>query len=165
MQKKKIRIYLASPYGFTDSGSKFMRTVMIPSIANKKFQILNPWNTSPILKMQLKKVTMMKDNRKQMKKFSELNLKIGLKNEELLDKSDMVIAILDGTDVDSGVASEVGYAYAKKKLIMGYRSDFRLSGDNSGTKVNLQVEYFIKKSGGQIITNIKDLEKSLKNYS
>jgi nucleoside 2-deoxyribosyltransferase len=61
--------------------------------------------------------------------------------------------------VDSGTAAEIGYAFAMGKPILGYRGDFRLSADNEGSTVNLQVEYFITQSGGQIITELgKDLE-------
>ena len=42
------------------------------------------------------------------------------------------MAVLDGTDVDSGTAAEIGYAFARGKLIVGYRGDFRLSADNEG---------------------------------
>ncbi len=47
-------------------------------------------------------------------------------------------------DVDSGMATEIGYAYAKGN---GYRGDFRIAGDNPGAIVNLQVEHFIRNSG------------------
>jgi nucleoside 2-deoxyribosyltransferase len=68
----------------------------------------------------------------------------------------VVFAILDGVDVDSGTAAEIGYAFAKGKPILGYRGDFRLSADNEGSIVNLQVEYFIRQSGGDIVTNVAD---------
>jgi nucleoside 2-deoxyribosyltransferase len=63
--------------------------------------------------------------------------------------------------VDSGTAAEIGYAFARGKRIVGYRGDFRLSADNEGSTVNLQVEYFIRESGGTIITKIIDLESAL----
>lgn len=74
---------------------------------------------------------------------------------------DAIIAILDGTDVDSGTAAEIGFAFAKSKVIVGYRGDFRLSADNEGLTVNLQVEYFIRKSGGQIVSTIESLLETL----
>ena len=70
--------------------------------------------------------------------------------------------MLDGTDVDSGTAAEIGYAFAKNKLIIGYRGDFRLSADNEGGIVNLQVEYFIRASGGDIITKLNDLPTKMR---
>ena len=53
-------------------------------------------------------------------------------------------------------AAEIGYALAKGKPIVGYRGDFRLSADNEGSIVNLQVEYFIRQSGGDIIAALAD---------
>ena len=71
------------------------------------------------------------------------------------------VAVLDGTDVDSGTAAEIGYAFARGKLIVGYRGDFRLSADNEGSTVNLQVEYFIRASGGTIVERYEDLGPAL----
>ena len=48
----------------------------------------------------------------------------------------MVIAILDGPDVDAGTCVEIGYAYANNKPIIGIRTDFRASEDRG---VNLMV--------------------------
>jgi nucleoside 2-deoxyribosyltransferase len=73
-----------------------------------------------------------------------------------------VVAVLDGVDVDSGTAAEIGYAFARGKLIVGYRGDFRLSADNEGSIVNLQVEYFIRESGGTIVERYEDLESALR---
>ena len=72
--------------------------------------------------------------------------------------------MLDGTDVDSGSAAEVGYAFAKAKPILGYRGDFRLSADNEGSMVNLQVEYFIRQSGGTIMTRFAELSDALAQF-
>jgi len=51
-------------------------------------------------------------------------------------KCDVVVAVLDGPDVDSGTCVEIGYAYANKKPIIGVRTDFRASEDRG---VNLMV--------------------------
>ena len=50
-------------------------------------------------------------------------------NVSEIDDAQAVLAILDGADVDSGTAWEVGYAVAKNKLIVGLRTDLRRSGD------------------------------------
>ncbi len=57
-----------------------------------------------------------------------------------VDVSDLVVAVLDGVDVDSGTAWEIGYAYAKEKPVIGLRTDFR---DLSDGIVNLMVEMAI----------------------
>ena len=59
---------------------------------------------------------------------------------EGVDDSDIVVAVLDGVDVDSGTAWEIGYAYAKEKPIIGIRTDFRFLSDGI---VNLMVEMAI----------------------
>ncbi|MGA7807590.1 nucleoside 2-deoxyribosyltransferase, partial [Bradyrhizobium sp.] len=43
-----------------------------------------------------------------------------------LDWAEAVVACLDGADPDSGTCWELGYAYARKKLSIVYRTDFRL---------------------------------------
>ena len=46
-----------------------------------------------------------------------------------LEKADVIVAILDGSDADSGTCWECGYAYAKGKRIIGVRTDLRGSED------------------------------------
>lgn len=43
-----------------------------------------------------------------------------------LDGAEVVVACLDGPDPDSGTCWELGYAYAKGKRSIVYRTDFRL---------------------------------------
>ncbi|MEO6577999.1 MAG: nucleoside 2-deoxyribosyltransferase, partial [Candidatus Limnocylindria bacterium] len=54
---------------------------------------------------------------------------IFLKDLDGLDWADGVVAIMDGADPDSGTCWECGYAYATKKPVVLFRSDFRGSGD------------------------------------
>jgi nucleoside 2-deoxyribosyltransferase len=58
---------------------------------------------------------------------------------EALDWADMVVACMDGPDPDSGTAWECGYAYAKGKPIVCYRTDFRITGDTKGAPYNLML--------------------------
>lgn len=44
---------------------------------------------------------------------------------EGIDRADVVLAVLDGTDADSGTAFECGYAFALGKPVVGLRADFR----------------------------------------
>jgi nucleoside 2-deoxyribosyltransferase len=68
-----------------------------------------------------------------------------------------LIAVLDGVDVDSGTAAEIGFAYALGMRIFGLRTDFRLAGDNLGSIVNLQVQYFIEQSGGRVVETVDEV--------
>lgn len=58
--------------------------------------------------------------------------KIFNKCREGIDSAEIIIAILDGADADSGTCWECGYGYAKGKHIVAVRTDFRKSGDTDG---------------------------------
>lgn len=158
---EKIKIYVASPLGFSEVGRDFMYSKIIPKIENLGYEVLDPWKlTSNELIEPVLNIPYGKEKRKQWKKLNKI---IGKNNTDAIEESSGLLAILDGVDVDSGTASEIGFAAALKKPILGYRGDFRLSADNEGSIVNLQVEYFINLHGGKIITQISELEKELVN--
>jgi nucleoside 2-deoxyribosyltransferase len=56
----------------------------------------------------------------------------------MIDRCDVVLALLDGADADSGTCVELGYAYAKGKPVVGIRTDFRASEDRG---LNLMVSH------------------------
>jgi nucleoside 2-deoxyribosyltransferase len=58
---------------------------------------------------------------------------------EALDWADIVVASMDGPDPDSGTAWECGYAYAKGKPVICYRTDFRISADTKDAPYNLML--------------------------
>jgi nucleoside 2-deoxyribosyltransferase len=58
---------------------------------------------------------------------------------QAIDRADMVVACMDGPDPDSGTAWECGYAYAKGKPIVCFRTDFRIAGDTKGAPYNLML--------------------------
>jgi nucleoside 2-deoxyribosyltransferase len=89
-------------------------------------------------------------------RLAAVNESVGRRNTELIHRCDGVLAILDGVDVDSGTAAEVGYARAIGKPVVGLRTDLRPGGDNPATPVNLQVAYFIYASGGTVCTDLAD---------
>jgi nucleoside 2-deoxyribosyltransferase len=49
-----------------------------------------------------------------------------------IDQANVVVAIMDGADADSGTCWECGYAYAKGVPVIIVRTDFRKSGDTRG---------------------------------
>jgi nucleoside 2-deoxyribosyltransferase len=53
-----------------------------------------------------------------------------------LDWADTVVAMMDGADPDSGTCWECGYAYARGKTVVLFRSDFRGSGDGRDIPYN-----------------------------
>ncbi|MBA2484017.1 MAG: nucleoside 2-deoxyribosyltransferase [Nitrosomonas sp.] len=53
-----------------------------------------------------------------------------------IDTSDVLVAILDGPDSDSGTCFECGYAFSKGKKIIGIRTDLR-AGEDQGLNAML----------------------------
>lgn len=49
----------------------------------------------------------------------------------------LVLAVLDGTDADSGTCFELGYARAQGLPIIGLRTDFRTTGEHLGLNLML----------------------------
>jgi nucleoside 2-deoxyribosyltransferase len=54
-----------------------------------------------------------------------------------IESADALVAILDGADSDSGTSWECGYAYARRKPIVGVRTDLR-SSEDGGLNAMLQ---------------------------
>ena len=155
-------IYLAGNLGFSESGRDFMYDKLMPAIKRAGYDVLDPWKygeqlINPILELP-------DCHPKKAGRFRRANIIIGAQNEKLIRHSDGVIAVLDGPDVDSGTAAEIGFAYGIKKKTIGYRSDFRLSSENIAAKINLQVEYFIERNGGKIVRSLGELEKTLETF-
>jgi nucleoside 2-deoxyribosyltransferase len=160
--KNSHKIYLASPLGFSESGRLFYYEKLIPAVTRLGFEVLDPWKlTSTKL---IESATSIPYGKKKQETWRKINKIIGSNNAQAIKNCDLILAILDGVDVDSGTAAEVGYGAALGKTVIGYRGDFRLTGDNEGTQVNLQVEYFIKLNGGMIVTSLDELEITLRKY-
>lgn len=158
-----MRIYLAGPLGFSEAGRAFHETVIKPSVEALGHSVLDPWTL--VDPAEIAKVTSLPYGPQKRDRWRELNATIGRTNTEAIDSCDIVFAVLDGTDVDSGTAAEIGYAFARGKTILGYRGDFRLAADNEGSTINLQVEYFIDLSGGFIISSIATLSEAIGTLS
>ena len=84
-----------------------------------------------------------------------------------IGRSDLILAVIDGPDVDSGVSWEIGYAHAKGKPIVGLRTDFRNCSESQTAKVNLMIqhalsEYLEDASGefGRVIHALKRAQSS-----
>ena len=158
----KVRTYLAGPLGFSEVGRKFQYEVLVPALEQNGAIVIDPWKLTD--KKRIDEVISLPLGDEKVAAWRALNLVIGRNNAEAIDSCELIVAILDGTDVDSGTAAEIGYAFGKGKRIIGYRGDFRLSADNEGAVVNLQVEYFIKASGGNIFRTLDLLTRAVSEY-
>lgn len=159
---KKPIAYLASPLGFSEAGRLFYSTIFIPLVTELGFEVRDPWILTPleVINSALK----LPYGQEKREAWTRINPIIGRNNAAAIKESDIIIAVLDGVDVDSGTASEIGYGAALGKVVIGYRGDFRLSADNEGSTVNLQVEYFINLHGGKIVTDLESLKTALVQF-
>ena len=145
---KQVKVYLASPLGFTEEGRLYIRDRLLPALEKlKDIENLDPWQA--VLGMDEKRIgdialTLRYDDA----------MGYGWHNFNLIDKADIVLACLNGPDPDSGTCIEIGYACRAGKLVVGYRTDTRIAGECKDLLVNLQVEAAIEKSGGKIFRNL-----------
>lgn len=130
-------VYLAAPL-FTEAELDFNR-MLRDEIRSSGFNVFLPQEDSNNVKDR--------DDRQSI---------IFSKNEAAIDNSDIIVAVIDGADVDSGTAWEIGYAYAQDKPILGLRTDFRTLGIE-GT-VNLMIERSVL-----LCLSIKELLNRLKS--
>ena len=77
---------------------------------------------------------------------------------ECLKSCNVVVAVLDGNDVDSGVAFEVGYAKALGKPIIGLKTDVRKFAEAE------EVNNMIAQSVVKIVRDVQKLPMELKRF-
>ncbi len=140
------RAYIASPLGFTEAGRHYYAEVYLPALA-EVVEPVDPWSfTSPSEVADAAAAG----------ELRQLWLSVGRRNSAAIASADLIIALLDGQEVDSGTAAEVGYGAGLGKRCFGLRTDLRENGE-AGVEVNLQVVAFILDSGGQVATSLAEL--------
>ena len=78
------------------------------------------------------------------------------KNIQNLNHCDTMIAILDGKDVDSGTAFEIGYFEAQNKLVLGLLTDKRSYDEEGDFNLKLNTMIFGSLEYGSLIFNDVD---------
>ena len=86
----------------------------------------------------------------------EEQVRIFAQNIKSLNDADILVAIIDGADADSGTSWEMGYASARGKKVIALRTDFRRSGSHE--KVNLMLE-----ESSTVVTNVDGLLEAIKS--
>ena len=148
-----MRVYVASPLGFSEAWRMFYADRLLPAVRAAGHEPVDPWALTS--GAEIAAVAGMPEGPARRAAWRGLNERVAARNADAIDSCDAVLAVLDGTDVDSGTAAEVGYACARGKPVVGYRGDARTAGDNEGSAVNLQVEYFIRRTGGDLFTSLE----------
>lgn len=123
------KLYIAGPQGFMEATRPFHEKV-VEIVEKMDGQALDPWTLTP--QELITQVVQMPLGKEQVTAWERLNKVIGSNNLKAIQEATGVVANLDGTDVDSGTAAEIGAAFILGKPIIGYRGDFRLARDNIG---------------------------------
>jgi nucleoside 2-deoxyribosyltransferase len=160
--KNPISVYVAGPDGFSEATSAFLNEKMLPWLRSLGVAIFNPWDLG--FGEKFRQVYALPPGELRDTRIDELNMEVGGYNyRNGIAPCTFMIANLDGQEVDSGTASEIGAAAALGKRIFGRRSDLRLSGEY-GAIVNLQVAYFVRITGGAIAPSFDALKTVVEAY-
>jgi nucleoside 2-deoxyribosyltransferase len=140
------RAYIASPMGFSEAGRAYYAEHYLPALREHVLPV-DPWTLSLPGEFAAARA----EGREH-----ELGLEVGARNAAAVAQAQLLIAHLDGQEVDAGTASEIGYAAALGLPCLAVRSDLRSSGE-PGMSVNLQVEAFVALSGGFLARSLEEL--------
>lgn len=160
--KGLISVYVAGPDGFSEATRDFMDLRLLPWLRGLGVRVINPWEMTT--SAEVMGVYGLPHGDERERRIDELNMEIGRRNlENGIIPCTFVVANLDGQEVDSGTASEIGAAAALGKRIYARRSDFRLTGE-VGAIVNVQVAYFVRLNGGSISLTLADMQRRVEAY-
>lgn len=148
------RCYVASPLGFNDAGRWYYEHVYLRDLGEVA-DLVDPWSFLGPEDVE---------SAREAGTLRELWLRVGQRNLDQIRSADVLVAWLDGQEVDSGTAIEIGYAAALGTPCIGLRTDLRLAGEE-GMAVNLQVEATIVASGGRIVSTLPALVDELARHA
>ena len=117
----KKKLYLASPYGFSEQTNNILlnfKNLFLES----GLEVFEPFEEGNLID-----------------KKGNWAYKIAKLNYDNLKKSDCIFAIVNGTPPDEGVMVEIGIAIALKKEIFLFRDDFRSCSDSELYPLNLML--------------------------
>jgi len=148
----RLRCYIASPLGFNEAGVFYYRQRYLPALA-QLVEPVDPW--AAVDESEL-------ESARAAGALRDFWLRAGSGNLALIRGCELLVAWLDGQEVDSGTAAELGYAAGLGVRCFGLRSDLRQAGED-GVVVNLQLEATVKESGGVIAGSLDGLLAALRD--
>jgi nucleoside 2-deoxyribosyltransferase len=149
------KLYLASPLGFSPENAPYLKQIK-EALTSRGFEIFDPWEQQQFAGRIADAFREM-NYPARVAAFGEIAREIGSCNEAGIRWADTLLAVLDGAEVDSGTAAEVGFGSALGKICYGLRTDLRDCGDFVGLPINLQILHFIEKSGGRMFRSMAEL--------
>ena len=129
----KLKIYLAGPL-FSESERSWLlalkqQIIAVGTECGRQVEVLWPWEFF--------------DQAELIASGDQAKYKVFSGCLDGIDQADLVVALLDGTQVDDGTAFELGYFYRAHRntsRIIGIRTDFRAGGECAGSCVNAMIE-------------------------
>ena len=156
MAVQRQKVYLASSLGFSPENNHYRERIK-DRLSNLDCDVFDPWEQEDVTK-QIEVAIRVTDTLERVHAISKVANFTGRVNAEGLQNCDLVLAVLDGTEPDSGTVSEMGFGAGIGKRCFGLRTDIRDSGDLPGLPLNLQVLFFIEYSGGRLFRTIEDIQ-------
>ncbi len=150
-----MKLYIASPLGFSPETKPYLEKVK-QKIRSQGHEIFDPWEQHQYAQ-RIMLACKIENFHTRVDEFRAIASGIGEINEKGIIECGGLLAILDGAEVDSGTASEVGFASALGKKCYGLRTDIRDCGDFVGVPINLQVLRFIERSGGCLFRGVEEI--------
>jgi len=132
------RVYLAAPL-FSEAEQNY-NLVLHDLLTSHLFDVYLPQEVGDTSRTR---------DRGEQRQIFDLHLRV------LMD-ADIVVAVVDGADADSGTSWEMGYAYALGKQVIALRTDFRSAGHHE--HVNLMLE-----ESAALVTRKEDLPVALRS--
>jgi len=145
------RCYVASPLGFSETSREYYAERYLPALA-EHVEPVDPWTLSLPAEFEAAQAA---------GRAAAFGVEAGARNAQAIRGAQLVIAHLDGQEIDSGTAAEIGYGAALGLPVLAVRSDLRASGE-PGMRVNLQVQAFVVLSGGFIAASLEELVERLR---
>ncbi|MBU5613159.1 nucleoside 2-deoxyribosyltransferase [Geomonas azotofigens] len=156
MTEKRATVYLASPLGFSRENNPYRERIK-ERLARLGCSVFDPWEQEEVAQ-RIEQAMSIEEGDARARAVREAARFTGAVNARGLEGSDLVLAVLDGTEPDSGTVAELGYGAGIGKRCYGLRTDFRDCGDFPGVPLNLQVLHFIEESGGRLFRRIEEIE-------
>jgi len=85
---------------------------------------------------------------------------------KLLNDVDIIVAVLNGPDIDSGTSFEIGYGYAKQKYLIGIRTDYRAMAIlNRKNPLEAEINLMVRFSLNDYCKSFEEFDKVIKKIS
>ena len=156
MTRKELTVYLASPLGFSRENDDYRERIK-RRLRELECAVLDPWDKEEV-ERRFQAALSLPDGPERRAAIKEAASYAGKVNADAIRESDLVLAVLDGTEPDSGTVAEVGFGAGIGKRCYGLRTDFRDCGDLPGLALNLQLQFFLDHSGGRLFRSIGDID-------